>query len=65
MPVEEMVRKLNPAEQVLAEDDVMPYWFQPEYGGPKRLLSLSTHPIYDMYKLFSGPTHGGYAMKFC
>jgi hypothetical protein len=50
--IEEMVTKLQPAEQakartLLAEAEVTPYWFQPEYGSPKRVLELSTHPIYD------------------
>jgi hypothetical protein len=66
--VEETVNKLQTADQgrartLLAESEPTPYWFQPEYGSPKRVLALSPHPIYEIYKLFSGPTHGGYAIK--
>ncbi len=32
-------------------------------GSPKKVLALSTHPIYEIYKLFSGPTHGGFDIK--
>ena len=66
--VDELFSKLRPADQararlLLAKSEVTPYWFQPEYGSPKKVLALSPHPIYEMYKFFSGPTHGGYAMK--
>jgi hypothetical protein len=66
--IEEMVNKLKPAEQakartLLTESEVTPYWFQPEFGSPKKVLAIATHPIYELYKLLSGPTHGGFAMK--
>jgi hypothetical protein len=66
--IEEMVSKLQPADQtrareLLAESEVTPYWFQPQYGSPKKVLALSPHPVYEMYRYFSGPTHGGYSLK--
>jgi hypothetical protein len=66
--LDEMLNRLQPADQVkarelLADPKPRPYWFQPEYQSTQRVLELSTHPIYEMYRIHSASTHGGYAVK--
>ncbi len=66
--IDELVSRLLPSDQtraciLLAEAKPAIYWYQPEYEGPKKLLALAAHPIYDQYRLLSGSTHGGYSMK--
>jgi hypothetical protein len=39
------------------------YWFKPEFKSTKAILATATIPIYPMFKMFSGPTHGGLPMK--
>ena len=39
------------------------YWFKPQYSSVKDILATATVPIYQMFKMFSGPTHGGLPMK--
>ncbi|MGH9712224.1 MAG: DUF5677 domain-containing protein [Candidatus Acidiferrales bacterium] len=51
------------ARQLLLETEPTVYWYQPDFGSPKKVLALATHSTYDMFKFLSGPTHGGYAMK--
>jgi len=61
------VGRLPAADQVRAREVIREgpkaYWFQPEYKTPADLLRLSPHNIYAVYKLFSGPTHGGLGTK--
>ena len=51
------------ARAVIREARPGAYWFQPRYNTPADLLRLSPHNIYAIYRLFSGPAHGGMATK--
>lgn len=61
--IDELVSRLRPTDQtrarlLLGEPEPTVYWYQPEFGSPKKVLETSTHPVYDMFKFLSGPTHG-------
>jgi hypothetical protein len=51
------------AYQVIAEAKQKVYFFQPEYATTRAILDLSPHPIHNLYKMFSGVTHGNFAGK--
>jgi hypothetical protein len=63
-----MVAKLSLADQAKAQQliqDATPrtYFFQPEYPSTKSILELSRHRIHDLYKMYSGVTHGNFSGK--
>jgi hypothetical protein len=53
----------QPRATRLISEGPTPYWFRPEYNTPADLLRLSPHNLHAVYKLFSGPTHGGLGTK--
>ena len=60
--------RLNPADQqkakqLRARPTPRTHWFQPEYDSIKDIFSLSQVPIYRLFQMFSGPTHGGFDLK--
>jgi hypothetical protein len=66
--IETIISRLSPVDQVKAQDFIAKekpkiYWFQPEYTSTKALLDKADHPIYGLYKVLSGITHGGFSSK--
>jgi hypothetical protein len=66
--IDTLAAQLNPADQQKAQQlRVQPrpttYWFQPEYENMRVILDLAQHPIYALFRMYSGPTHGGFGMK--
>jgi hypothetical protein len=64
-----MVNRLEAADQVRAQQlRTQPkpqiYWFRPEYNSVEAIMKLCAVPIYQLYRFYSGPTHGGFAGKF-
>jgi len=51
------------ARALCAEPIPSTYWFQPEYASMKVILDFAQHPIYGLFRFYSGATHGGYDMK--
>ena len=63
-----LTQQLSPTDQqkaqaLCAEPVPSTYWFQPEYPNTKAILDLAQHPIYQLFKMYSGPTHGGFDLK--
>jgi hypothetical protein len=64
-----MVNKLEAADQIKAQQlrakpKPQSYWFRPEYNSVEAIMKLCAVPIYQLYRLYCGPTHGGFAGKF-
>jgi hypothetical protein len=51
------------ARALCAEPTPSTYWFQPEYRSMKAILEFAEHPLYGLFRFYSGPTHGGFDMK--
>jgi len=63
-----MVKNLTAADQMKAnqlitEANPRVYFFQPEYASTRAILDLSPHPIHNLYKMYSGVTHGNFSGK--
>jgi hypothetical protein len=52
------------AQQLRAHPKPAIYWFRPEYNSVEAIMKLCAVPIYQLYRIYSGPTHGGFAGKF-
>ena len=68
-PIDTLMKGLSTADQqkataLRAEPRPTNYWFQPEYANTRVIFEQAQHPIYDLFRLYSGPTHGGFALKF-
>ena len=66
--IDAIVSRLNASDQAkakafLAAGKPKNYWFQPEYASTKALLEKANHPIYDLYRVLSSVTHGGFSSK--
>lgn len=64
--VEDYIARLNTEDQasarkLIGHGKLKPYWFQPEFDSPKKLLKLASVDIYPIYELLSGPAHGGWS----
>lgn len=66
--LEKLVNRLPPEDQSKARDLIKEnksrtYWYSPEYQGPGDLLKRTSAPIQELYRLFSGPAHGGFSLQ--
>ena len=64
-----MSGRLNPSEQVKAQalravQNPPAFWFRPEYNSIEAIMKLCTTPMYELYRFYSGPAHGGFSGKF-
>jgi hypothetical protein len=55
--------EIGKANGVINEPKAKVYFFQPEFQTTRSILKTSPHNIYDLYKMFSGVTHGGLVGK--
>ncbi len=67
--IDMMVNRLGAADQIKAQQlRAQPkptvYWFKPEYNSIEAIMKLCTAPMYEMYRFYSGPAHGGFSGKF-
>jgi hypothetical protein len=51
------------ANTILQNPKVNPYWFQKEYASTRVLLEKASPAMYELYRDFSGITHGGFSSK--
>jgi len=59
---------LNPADQqqakkLRARPTPTTFWFQPEYTTRRDIINLSQVSTYPLFRMYSGPTHGGFDLK--
>src|SRR5581483_7405299 len=66
--LEKLINRLSGEDQLKArayvkQNKLASYWYSPEYQGPGDVLKLASVPIQGLYRLFSGPAHGGFSLQ--